>query len=58
MRGSNFSRDTMAAQKRGWFLVRQPQPTPRPLFEGPKCLRGVGVKDCTWAAPMACVVMA
>ena len=25
---------------------------PPPLFEGPKCLRGVGVKDCTWAPPM------
>ena len=27
-------------------------PPPPPLFEGPKCLRGVGVKDCTWAPPM------
>ena len=24
---------------------------PLPLFERPKCLRGVGVKDCTWAPP-------
>ena len=24
-----------------------PPPPPNPLFEGPKCLRGVGVKDCT-----------
>ena len=20
-------------------------------FKGPKCLRGVGVKECTWASP-------
>ena len=29
---------------------------PPPLFEGPKCLRGVRVKDCTWAPPMVIVL--
>ena len=45
MRGSKYSLDTTAARRRGWFLVP-------PLFEGPKCLTGVGVNDCTWAPPM------
>ena len=29
---------------------------PPPFFEGRKCLEGVGVKDCTWAPPMSCML--
>ena len=29
-----------------------PRPIPTPIFKGPKCLRGVGVKDCTCTPPM------
>ena len=31
---------------------QRPHPPHPPPFKGPKCLRGVGVKDCTWATPM------
>ena len=31
--------------------MQGPDPPP-PLFKGPKCLGGVGVKDCTWAPSM------
>ena len=27
-------------------------PPPSPSLKGQKCVRGVGVKGCTWAAPM------
>ena len=32
--------------------VSKCRPRPPPPSGGPKCIRGVGVKDCTWAPPM------
>ena len=32
-------------------------PTPQTPFKGPKCLRGVGVKNCTWAPNMLAIAL-
>ena len=32
-----------------------PSPSP-PIFKGPKCFAGVGVKDCTWESPMSSLI--
>ena len=55
MCGCEYCLDNTMVQRKGWFLVPAPPPpypTPTPLFKGPNCLRGVGVKDCTWAPPV------
>ena len=44
-----------ATPKRGVvFGPNPPHPQPHPPFKGPKCLRGVRVKECTWVPPMVC----
>ena len=65
MWGCEYCLDTTVVQRKGWTPPPPPgkqsdtealcQPPPPPLpppFKGPKCLSGVGVKDCTWAPPM------
>ena len=48
--GVNIAWTPRWLRERGGFWSHAPPP---PLFKGPKCLRGVRVKDCTWAPPMA-----
>ena len=40
--------DSHGGPKKGVFFG----PSHPHAFKRPKCLRGVGVKDCTWAPPM------